>query len=107
VGKVGRFAFPAVLVLAFYYAVFGGEHSVFEVRRARAELQQARVELERLRQENDSLRAWADSLENDRWTIERLAREEHGLVREGEEVIRTTPGGGPDTLPPEDGGGLR
>lgn len=106
-GKVGRFAFPAALVLAVYYAVFGGEYSVLEVRRARAELQEARAELERLRGENDSIRAWADSLENDRWTIERLAREEHGLVREGEEVIRTTPGSQQDTLPPDDGGGPR
>lgn len=88
-GKVGRFLFPAVLALAVYYAVFGGEYSILEVRRARGELNAARAELERLRLENDSLRAWADSLENDRWTIERLAREEHGLVREGEEVIRT------------------
>ena len=86
-----------------YYAVFGGEYSVLEVRRARVELREARVELERLKEENDSLRAWADSLENDRWTLERIAREEHGLVKEGEEVVRTTPGEPPDTLPPDGG----
>ena len=96
-GKVGRFLFPGLLVLAVYYAVFGGEYSILEVRRARQEFEATEAELARLRLENDSLRAWADSLENDRWTIERLAREEHGLVRAGEEVIRTTEGAPPDS----------
>lgn len=100
-GKVGRFAFTGALVLAGYYAVFGGEYSVFEIRRARAELREARAELDRLRIVNDSLRAWADSLANDPWTIESIARGEHGFVGEGEEVVRIGPGLGGDTLSPE------
>jgi cell division protein FtsB len=100
-GKVVRLLFPAVLVLAAYYAVFGGEYSVFELRRIRAELQEARVQLDELKAENDSLRIWADSLESDIYTIERLAREQ-GLLLPQEEMIRferpaagdTTGGGG-------------
>lgn len=104
-GRVGRVLFPALLVLAVYYALFGGEYSVFELRGARAELEDARSELARLQEENDSLRAWADSLRTDRWTIERLAREEHGLVREGEEIIRITGGESPDSVADTTGGG--
>lgn len=78
------------MLLALYWAVFGGEYSVWELRGARAELERSRAELTALRQEIDSLRAWADSLRDDPWTLERLAREEHGLVRAGEEVVRVT-----------------
>ncbi len=103
-GRVGRVLFPAILVLALYYALFGGEYSIFELRSARNELVRLQDELERLQEENDSLRAWADSLETDRWTIERLAREEHGLVRDGEEIVRITGGESPDTSrAPEEG----
>lgn len=103
--RAGRIAFTAALVLAGYYAVFGGESSIFEVRRARAELRDARVELDRLRTENDSLKAWADSLENDLWTLERIARGEHGLVGDGEEVVRTDPVLFSDTLESREGEG--
>lgn len=78
--------------MAVYYAVFGGEYSIWELRRARVELRESRVELTRLQSEIDSLRAWADSLRNDPWTLERMAREEHGLVRPGEEMVRVTQG---------------
>ena len=89
-GRVARIVLPGLLLLAAYWAVFGGEYSVAELRRARAELQESRAALAELRHEMDSLRAWADSLRYDPWMLERLAREEHGLVRPGEEVIRVT-----------------
>ena len=87
-GRVARIALPGILLLAVYWAVFGGEYSVLELRQARAELEENRVMLAELRQELDSLRAWADSLRNDPWTLERIAREDHGLVGPGEEAIR-------------------
>jgi cell division protein FtsB len=90
VGRLGRVAVSALVLLAFYWALFGGEYSVWELRKARAELEESQRELVSLRREIDSLRAWADSLRTDPWTLERLAREDHGLVRAGEEVIRVT-----------------
>ena len=72
---------PAVLLVAGYYVVFGGEHSLLDVRRARVELAAAAVELDRLRVANDSLRALVDSLETDPAMLERLARERFGLIR--------------------------
>ena len=83
-----RFVLPGLLLLAAYYAVFGGEYSIFEVRRARAEVEQARTELAELELRIDSLRARADSLENDDATLERIARERFGMIREGETLYR-------------------
>lgn len=86
--RFGRIAFPALALLALYFALFGGEYSVFEVRSARAEAEQLRAELAALRAENDSLRAWADSLETDSATLERIAREQLGMIRPGEVLYR-------------------
>jgi cell division protein FtsB len=88
VEKLKRFVLPGLLALAVYWAVFGGEYSVFDVRRARQAREAQVAELERLRQEIDSLRAWTDSLENDPGTLERLARERFGMIRDGETLYR-------------------
>lgn len=83
-----RLVLPVLIGLSVYFALFGGEYSVFEVGRVRAE----RVELEKrlveLEQANDCLRAWADALETDSATIERLARERYGMIRPGEVLYR-------------------
>lgn len=83
-----RALLPGLLLLAAYYAVFGGEYSIFEVRRARADVAAAGVELDSLRRTLDSLRARVDSLENDPATLERIARERFGMVRPGETLYR-------------------
>ena len=87
-GRVKRFLLPALLGLAVYYAVFGGEYSLLELRRARAEIESQRSELASLSKTLDSLRARVDSLEHDSATLERLAREEFGMIRDGEVLYR-------------------
>lgn len=100
-GRVRRFLLPALLGLAAYYAVFGGEYSLLELRRARAEIEVQGRELAALNKTLDSLRAWVDSLQNDSATIERLAREQFGMIREGEVLYRMTelPDSASDRLP--------
>jgi cell division protein FtsB len=88
VERLKRLILPTLLVLAAYYAVFGGEHSIFAVRRTRALLVEQAAELERMRAVVDSLRLRADSLENDPVALERLARERFGMVRDGEVLYR-------------------
>lgn len=83
-----RFLLPALLGLAAYYAVFGGEYSLLELHRARAEIEAKERELATLTHTLDSLRAWVDSLENDSATLERLAREKFGMIRDGEVLYR-------------------
>jgi cell division protein FtsB len=86
-----RVILPALIGLSVYFALFGGEYSVFEVRRVRVqnlELEQRLIESERA---NDSLRTWVVALDTDSATIERLAREKHGMIREGEVLYRFAP----------------
>ena len=84
------FILSALIGIAAYFAVFGGEYSLLDVRRARAERAAAAKRLQELRRVNDSLRAWADSLAADSATIERIARERYGMIREGEVLYRIT-----------------
>jgi cell division protein FtsB len=99
-GRVKRFLLPALLGLAVYYAVFGGEYSLLELRKARTEIQAKELELAALTRTLDSLRAWVDSLQNDSATLERLAREKFGLIRDGEILYRMIPTDSvSDTLP--------
>ncbi|MEJ2541746.1 MAG: septum formation initiator family protein [Gemmatimonadota bacterium] len=100
-GRIKKFLLPALLGLAVYYAVFGGEYSLLELRRARTEIQAKELELAALTRTLDSLRAWVDSLQNDSATLERLAREKFGLIRDGEILYRMAvpTDSVPDTLP--------
>ena len=79
---------PALVLLAAYYAVFGGEYSWFELRDARAAVEQEKVDLSELNRQIDSLRAWGDSLQVDSATLERIARERFGMIRDGEILYR-------------------
>jgi cell division protein FtsB len=101
VAQVRRLVLPVLLGLAAYYALFGGEYSLFELREARKEVLVQQRELEALRLAVDSLRAWVDSLQSDSATLERLARERFGMVREGEILYRLAEprATGSDTLP--------
>ncbi len=85
-----RLILPALIGLAVYFALFGGEYSVFEVRRVRAENLELEQRLTELKWANDSLRTWAEALDTDSATIERLARERYGMIRGGEVLYRIT-----------------
>jgi cell division protein FtsB len=88
VGRLTRVLLPALLGLALYYALFGGEYSLFEARGTEARIQEEAAELDRLREEIDSLGARADSLETDSAALERIARERFGMIRDGEVLYR-------------------
>lgn len=93
--RLERALVPGLLLAAVYYGVFGGEYSVFELRDARAQLEAERAELRRVASRIDSLEAWADSLRHDPGTVERIAREDFGMIRVGETLYRfadTEPG---------------
>ncbi len=79
---------PALLIVAAYYAMFGGEYSLFELRRARASVAGEQATLDELQLRIDSLTAWADSVRTDSATLERIAREQFGMIREGETLYR-------------------
>ena len=86
--QVVRIALAVILGVALYYALFGGEYSVFELRRLSHRVVEQQARLDSLRIEVDSLEARADSLENDSATIERIARERYGMIKPGERLYR-------------------
>lgn len=83
-----RVLVPGLFGVAIYFAVFGGEYSILEMRKARAEQARESAQLEVLLAVNDSLSAWADSVENHPETVERLARERFGMIKDGEVLYR-------------------
>ena len=87
--KVRRLILPTLLGLAVYYALFGGDYSLLELRSARKEIAAQEAELILLHEEVERLRARADSLQNDSATLERLARERFGMIRDGEVLYFT------------------
>lgn len=85
---IRRVLFPGLVAAALYFALFGGQYSVFEVSKVREDTAREATELQALRLEADSLRARADSLENHEATLERVARERFGMIRAGEVLYR-------------------
>jgi cell division protein FtsB len=55
------------------------------------ELQERRQHVEELRADIAQLRRNCDLLRDDKATIERVARESHGMIRRGEVVFRVRP----------------
>ncbi len=85
-----RVLLPLVLALAGYYALFGGEYTQADLSAVDREREEAVRQLARVQAVNDSLRARVDSLESHDGTLETLARERFGLIRDGEVVYRFT-----------------
>ncbi len=77
-----------VLGVAGYFALFGGEYSVLDLRRLDRERKAQEAAVRATRQEVKVLRTRADSLERDSLALERLAREKYGLIRDGERLYR-------------------
>lgn len=86
--RIGRIALAVVVGAALYYALFGGEYSVFDVRRLEQRAIEEQARLDSLRAEVAALEARADSLQNDSAAIERIARERYGLIKPGERLYR-------------------
>jgi cell division protein FtsB len=96
-GTGRRLLAGAVLALAGYYALWGGEYSAFHLLRLKRERREADALLVRTRAEVDSLKTLAGSLEKDDAAVERIARERFGMIRDGELLYRFVP---VDSAPP-------
>ena len=93
--SIHRVGFRGVLALLWaatvYYLVFGGMYSVFDVRAMEQSRDEALSRIDRLVARTDSLVHRGDSLETVPAAIERVAREQFGLVRDGEILVRFVP----------------
>ncbi|MGQ0813715.1 MAG: FtsB family cell division protein [Gemmatimonadota bacterium] len=83
-----RWLMVPLIAGAAYYAIFGGEYSLMEMRRLEREKTAEAEKLQQTRNEVTRLRSWADSLETDSATLERTARERYGMIRKGERLYR-------------------
>ena len=84
----GRVAGLCLLAIAGYYAVWGGEYSVFDLHRIEQRQQEEAARIEIARARTDSLRDLTDRLDRDAATIETVARERFGMIRDGEVLYR-------------------
>jgi cell division protein FtsB len=76
-----------LVVLGFLWVLFApgfGVVSLFSMRHKAAEL---RLEIDALATSNEELRLEIERLQNDRAYLERIAREEHGMLKENERVF--------------------
>lgn len=86
---VARRAVIGILVtVGTYYAFWGGEYTAFDLGLLGMRQQEEMIRLVEVRTEVDSLKALVEALESDPATIERVARERFGMVREGETLYR-------------------
>jgi cell division protein FtsB len=84
-----RVLFGSLLLAgAAYFAVFGGDYDAFDLRRVRRERALEEQRARQVRADVEALRARRDSLADDSATIERIARERYGLIRDGERLYR-------------------
>jgi cell division protein FtsB len=89
--KLGRIgALCAALVLG-WVGVFGGEYSTFDWLNLRRQVAQERRAVLQLRAALDSLGRLARDLETDPAVQERAAREQFGVIRDGEILYRLVP----------------
>lgn len=92
-----RLLVPGCLLLAAYYAAFGGEYSHADVVRARGAVEVTAAELAVLEAEARHLEQRVEALEHDPRVLERLAREHFGMIRDGEILVRFAGGSGPSS----------
>jgi cell division protein FtsB len=76
---------------AVAFAVEGGEYGTRDLLVLRGQVRQERERLARLRLEVDSLQKVEAALRGDSATQERVAREQYGMIRDGELLYQVVP----------------
>ncbi len=82
------FMVSAILLLFLAYGMFG-EKGYLQMKKSEAQNQKLRQDIEQVKQENQQMMGEIRSLKTDPKTIERIAREELGMVKPGEIKITT------------------
>ena len=77
----------AVVVFALGLAVYGGG-SLARVRQMKREIEAIERDVTTLRVRSETLAATVERLRSDPFYVEKLAREDLGLVREGDTILK-------------------
>ncbi|HWA15837.1 MAG TPA: septum formation initiator family protein [Gemmatimonadales bacterium] len=86
--RKARVVGAVVVVAALAFAVGGGEYGTFDWLKLRSEEKRERKTIAELKVEVDSLKRYAKQVETDKRLLERLARENFGMIRKGEFLYR-------------------
>jgi cell division protein FtsB len=84
-----KVAVGLMVLIILGYTVFG-EHGLIRMVRYKRQTQKIVKQSENLKAENERLRQEIERLKNDQAYIERLAREDLGMVKNGEFVYQFT-----------------
>lgn len=82
------FVWLALAAAVLFFSVQGGEYGTSDLFRQRNRRERLQTTVDSLRQAIDSLRAYRTALAEDPEVQERVAREEFGMIREGERLYR-------------------
>ena len=88
---LGRVAALCAALLLGWVGVFGGEYSTFDWLNLRRQVATERQAVQELRAALDSLGRLAHDLETSPAAQERAAREQFGMIRNGEILYRLVP----------------
>ncbi len=77
-----------VTVLAFLFIILFSEHGVVDYIKLKRQLSAVNRSIGKLERENVLLKAKVDTLQKDDRSLEELARQKFGFIREGEKVYR-------------------
>ena len=86
-----RALIPFALALFLVGYVIFADHGLLQRVRLARQKSEMEQKLREAEAEYIRLKGELKALENDRATLERVAREQHGMVRSGETVYRTSP----------------
>jgi cell division protein FtsB len=89
--KLGRVAAFCAAVVLVWVGVFGGEYSTFDWLTLRRQVADERQAVLQLRATLDSLGRLTRALETSPSAQERAAREQFGMIRDGEILYRLVP----------------
>jgi cell division protein FtsB len=82
-----RYVWWALIVVALFFAVQGGEYSTRDLYVLHSRTQTLTREVDSLQRQVDSLGRFLKLVKSDSATQERIAREEFGMVRGDKEIL--------------------
>ncbi len=72
----------------FASAILFGDSGLFSIQRMHRMKRSLQEEVAALEEAKSEMEKYRDDLENDSWTIEKVAREEYGMIKDGEICYR-------------------
>jgi cell division protein FtsB len=96
--QYGRGLLAFLVVVMIVHDIFG-THGFLAMRRTQDEIRKVQANLDKLNKENEELKQEVKDLKTDPRLIEKIARDDLGLARPGEVIIRIPQGQAPEQIP--------